>query len=80
MITAEQIRAGSAAVGWSAEQWARESDIVRRMVVAIEGSSGVPLSNAQTLQRSKSAIEATGIDFIRSSDDRPEIRIGPPND
>ena len=76
MITAEQIRAGRAAVGWSAEQLAKASGIVRRTVVAIEGASGVPSSNAQTLQKVQSALEAEGIEFIGSPEDRPGIRIG----
>ncbi|WP_157075060.1 helix-turn-helix transcriptional regulator [Erythrobacter sp. AP23] len=78
MITAEQIRAGRAAVGWSAEQLAKASGIVRRTVVAIEVSTGVPSSNAQTLQKIQSALEAEGIEFIGSPDDRPGIRIGKP--
>lgn len=78
MITAEQIRAGRAAVGWSAEQLAKAAGIVRRTVVAIEGAKGVPSSNAQTLLKIQAALEAEGIEFIGSPDDRPGIRIGKP--
>lgn len=76
MITAEQIRAGRAAIGWSAEQLAKSAGIVRRTVVAIESAQGVPSANAQTLQKIKVALEAAGIEFIGSPEDRPGIRIG----
>jgi transcriptional regulator with XRE-family HTH domain len=76
VITAEQIRAGRAALGWSAEQLAKAAGIVRRTVVAIEGAKGVPSSNAQTLHKVQAALEAEGIEFIGSPDDRPGIRIG----
>ena len=75
MVTAEQIRAGRAAVGWSAEQLAKAAGIVRRTVVAIEGAQGVPSSNAQTLQKIISALEAAGIEFIGAPNDAPGIRI-----
>lgn len=52
--------------------------IVRRTVVSIEVAQGVPSSNAQTLQKIKSALEAAGIEFIGSPEDRPGIRIGQP--
>lgn len=78
MLTAEQIRAGRAAVGWSAEQLATAAGIVRRTIVAIEGAQGVPSSNAQTLQKIKLALEDAGIEFIGSPEDRPGIRIGNP--
>ena len=79
VITAEQIRAGRAAVGWSAEQLAKAAGIVRRTVVAIEGAKGVPSSNAQTLQKIQSALECAGIEFIGTPDDRPGIRIASPD-
>ena len=78
MVTAEQIRAGRAAVGWSAEQLAKAAGIVRRTVVAIEGAQGVPSSNAQTLQKIISALEAAGIEFIGTPNDAPGIRIHQP--
>lgn len=75
MLTGGQIRAGRAAVGWSAEQLAKSAGIVRRTVVAIEAASGVPSANALTLQKIQAALEAAGIEFIGSPDDGPGIRI-----
>lgn len=76
MITAEQIRAGRAAIGWSAEQLAQAAGVVRRTIVAIEQVRGVPSSNARTLQKIKLSLEAEGIEFIGSPHDRPGIRVG----
>ena len=78
MITAEQIRAARAAVGWSAEELASAAGIVRRTIVTIEGREGVPSSNAQTLHRIRGALEAAGIEFIGAPDDAPGIRIHQP--
>lgn len=75
MITAEQIRAARAAIGWSAEQLAKNAGIVRRTIVAIEASHGSPTSHMQTLQKIRAALEAAGIEFIGTPDDGPGIRI-----
>lgn len=78
MITAVQIRAARAAVGWSAEELAKNSGVVRRTIVNIETNSGVPSANAQTLQKIIAALEAAGIEFIGTPDDGPGIRIRRP--
>lgn len=77
MLTAEQIRAGRAAIGWSAEQLAKAAGIVRRTIVTIEGSTGIPPSSALTLHKIQTALEAAGIEFIGAPDDGPGIRIRP---
>lgn len=78
MITAEQIRAARAALGWTAEELANSAGIVRRTIVAIEGGRGLPSANVRTLQKIKLALEAAGIEFIGSPSDRPGIRIVTP--
>ena len=75
VITAEQIRAGRAAIGWSAEQLSNAAGIVRRTLVAIESQSGVPSANARTLQQLQSALESAGIEFVGTPSDGPGIRI-----
>lgn len=77
MITAEQIRAGRAAIGWSAEQLSNAAGIVRRTLVTIESQSGVPSANARTLQQLQSALESAGIEFVGTPSDGPGIRIRP---
>ncbi len=54
------------------------SGLVRRTIVNIERSSGVPSANAQTLQKIQAALEAAGIEFIGTPDDGPGIRIRRP--
>lgn len=75
MLTGAQIRAARAAIGWSAEDLARAAHVVRRTIGTIEREQGIPSSNAQTLAKLQSALEAAGIEFIGSPDDGPGIRI-----
>ena len=44
---------------------------IRRMELA----EGIPSSNAQTLDIVKRALEAAGIEFIGTPDDRPGVRL-----
>ena len=44
----------------------------------MEASEGIPTSTAANLNAIKSALEAAGIEFIGTPDDRPGIRIGRP--
>ena len=75
MITAEQIRAARSAIGWSAEDLGKAAGIVRRTVVSIEKSVGIPSAHAQTLAKIQAALEAAGIEFIGTPDDGPGIRV-----
>lgn len=70
--------AARAAVGWSAEELATNSGLVRRTIVNIEKYSGVPSANAQTLHKIQTALEAAGIEFIGTPSDAPGIRIHSP--
>ena len=44
----------------------------------MEASEGTPVSTAANLHAIKSALEAAGIEFIGTPNDRPGIRIGRP--
>ena len=44
----------------------------------MEAREGIPVSTAANLNAIKSALEAAGIEFIGTPDDRPGIRIGRP--
>ena len=44
----------------------------------IESTEGVPQGRVTTLMDIKTALEAAGIEFIGSPDDRPGIRLGKP--
>ena len=63
VITGEQIRAARAALGWSALYLAKASQVARRTIVSIEACEGVPSSNAQTLYKIRTALEAAGVEF-----------------
>jgi transcriptional regulator with XRE-family HTH domain len=78
VITAEQIRAARASIGWSAEELSKVAGIARRTIVSIENSSGVPSAQTHTLLKIQSVLEAAGIEFIGTPDDAPGIRIHPP--
>ena len=41
----------------------------------IEATNGVPLGRVSTLLGVKAALEAAGIEFVGSPDDRPGIRL-----
>ncbi len=77
MLTSAQIRCARAALGWSAQNLAEKSGVVRRTIAAIEAQSGVPGANSATLLKIQNALEAAGIEFIGSPDDAPGIRIHP---
>jgi predicted transcriptional regulator len=75
MITAQQIRAGRAALGWSAGDLARHSGLALRTLASIETTNGTLQARKSTLLAIKAALEAAGIEFIGTPDDAPGIRI-----
>lgn len=54
------------------------SSVSVRTIKTIEGTDGTPNCKMSTLQKIVSPIEAAGIEFIGTPDDRPGIRIGSP--
>lgn len=77
-ITAEQIKAARAALGWTITQIAEATGIGSATLKRYEASQGVPKSRKGHLDRLREHFEAAGIEFIGSPDDRPGIRIGKP--
>lgn len=75
MITSEQIRSARAALDWSIEQLASATAISSRTIMRMEASAGVPSSTKANLNAIRNALEAAGIEFVGSPDDRPGIRI-----
>ena len=75
MITGLQIRSGRAALNWSIEQLAAASSISVRTIKRMEATAGVPSSTKANLNAIKTSLEAAGIEFIGTPDDRPGIRI-----
>jgi transcriptional regulator with XRE-family HTH domain len=75
MITGLQIRSARAALGWSAKLLAEKSGVGLRTLMRIESVDGVPHSHSTTLLDLQSTLEAAGIEFIGTPEDRPGIRI-----
>lgn len=75
MITAAQIRAARAMLGWSAAELASRSGVSKRTMVKIEAGHGIPPTTTGTLQSITATLEAAGIEFIGTPDDGPGIRI-----
>ena len=78
MLTPEQIRAARAALGWSASDLAKESGLSLRTIQALENSEDLQSARKSSLLALRFALEAAGIEFIGSPEDRPGIRIGKP--
>lgn len=78
MITGLQIRAGRAALGWSAKELAAYSEVGLRTVLRFEEDDGVPPSRSATLLNVQNALEAAGIEFIGTPEDGPGIRLRRP--
>ena len=78
MITGAQIRCARAALGWSIADLAKETAISTRTILRMEAVNHVPPSTPANINAIKAALEAAGIEFIGTPDDRPGIRIGHP--
>lgn len=78
MITGAQIRAGRAALGWSAEDLATQARVALRTVLRLEAVDGVPPGRSTTLGEVQAALESAGVEFIGSPNDRPGIRFSLP--
>lgn len=75
MITSCQIRAGRALINWSALKLAEHSGVGVATVRRMELADSIPSSNAQTLDLVRKTLEAQGVEFIGSPDDRPGVRL-----
>ena len=78
MITGLQIRAARAAIGWSATELAKRSNIAMKTVARLEQSNGVPPSHSSTLIEIQKTLEAAGIEFIGTPEEGPGIRLRRP--
>ena len=75
LITSAQVRAARSAVDMSAAELALAVGVSRQTVVKIEGGSGFPSVNVQTLLGIKKALELRGVEFITAPDGSPGIVI-----
>ena len=75
MITGAQIRSARSALRWTTEQLAERAGVTARTIKRFEATDKVPPSRSETLISVRAALEAAGIEFIGSPDDRPGIRF-----
>ena len=75
MITSDQIRAARALLKWSAEDLANEAGVGIATVRRFELDKGVPSGQVRILGALKATLEAGGIDFIGTPEDRPGVRL-----
>ena len=78
LITGDQIRAGRALLRWSADDLAREASVGVATIRRFEAISGLPSGQLRVLDSMKIALEAAGIEFIGTPDDRPGVRLTSP--
>ena len=75
MITSDQIRAARALIRWSAADLASAAGIGSATIKRMEVMEGVPSGNVKTLLALKAALEAAGVEFVGTPDDRPGVRL-----
>ncbi len=75
MITSDQIRAARALLKWSAEDLANEAKVGIATVRRFELNKGVPSGQVRILGALKATLEAGGIEFIGTPEDRPGVRL-----
>lgn len=78
MLTGSQIRAARHALRWSVFELAGKSKVSTSTIKRLEASDGLPNSTKANLSAVSACLEAAGIEFIGTPDDRPGIRIGKP--
>lgn len=77
-ITAEQIRAARAVLGWSVAELAARTNVGTATISRYEAVCGIPKSRKGHLLTIRQCFEAAGIEFIGSPEDRPGLRIASP--
>jgi transcriptional regulator with XRE-family HTH domain len=75
LITSDQIRAARALLKWSAEDLANEAKVGIATVRRFELDKGVPSGQVRILGALKATLEAGGIEFIGTPEDRPGVRL-----
>jgi DNA-binding transcriptional regulator YiaG len=75
MITGIQIRAARFGLRMSAQELGEAAGVSLPTIQRFEQVDGIPPSRSSTLLRVKSALEAAGVEFIGSLEDRPGIKF-----
>lgn len=76
MITGAQVRAGKALLDWSGTRLADEAGVAISTIRRVEACDGLLESaSIKVLQALKAALEAGGVEFIGTPEDRPGVRL-----
>ena len=75
VISAGQIKAARALLGWSAEDLAYHSGVSWATIQRFEAAEEIPVSRSGTLEKVKAALEAAGIEFIGDPVASPGVRL-----
>lgn len=76
IITSDQVRAAKALLRWSGEELSGRSGVSLSSIRRVEAAKGVPeAQNLKTLLAIKAALEAGGVEFIGTPEDRPGVRL-----
>ena len=67
-----------AALKWTIDELSQQSGVGERTIKRIEAMDTILSANLSTISKLQSSLEAAGIEFIGTPDDRPGIRVGPP--
>ena len=75
MIISEQIRAARQLLRITADELANLSGVGVATIRRYELMSGVPSGNARSVEAIQQALEARGVEFIGTPEDRPGVRF-----
>ena len=79
MITGAQVRGAKALLDWPGSRLAEEAGVAISTIRRVEACDGLLESaSVKVLQSLKSALEAGGIEFIGTPEDRPGVRLSKP--
>ena len=75
MITSEQIRAARALIKWSADDLAEAAGVGVSTIRRFESVAGVPLGQMRVIELLRNTLQAAGVEFVGTPDDRPGVRL-----
>jgi transcriptional regulator with XRE-family HTH domain len=75
LITSEQIRAARALIKWSADDLAEAAGVGVATIRRFESVAGVPSGQMRVIELLRNTLQAAGVEFVGSPDDRPGVRL-----
>ena len=75
MISTAQVRAARVMLRWTAQDLADKSGVGVATIRRMEVLEGVPSGQVRTLIAIQQTLEAAGVEFIGTPDDRPGVRL-----